>query len=475
MSRYMTGVLAAILGCFFLPALARAGERERVELGGGVGLELVSVPAGAFTMGSPSDEKGRGVDEEAHRVEIAEPFFIGRYPITRGQFARFVQETGFKTEAEVGSSGGYGFDGSGLVQRKEFNWRNPGFAQTDAHPVVLVTYADAVAFCKWVARKTGRACSLPTEAQWEYACRAGTTSRFYSGDSDENAARIAWIKTNAGKGTRPVGELEANAFGLSDMSGNVYEWCETQYAAYVPGGGVQGPMDKPRRVLRGGSWLKDAKHVRSAARARNTPGSRNADNGFRVVMGAAEAQKPPVVEDPKPVEPATGVSPSNASNSTKKPVRSEPASSGTSFAALILLVIVLLMVFFVAWFLFTLFTRSNATRPPGSATLTKSLKGVQPRVADDGFWFDTAGYKAGDVVTYSYRGPNGMVAKEFTVEPSPQGQFIYTGVRPADIAMGMAIAESVTNQMKPPPQPRPPERTERRDEDDRFRGYPSAY
>src|SRR6185436_10951839 len=116
-----------------------------------------------------------------------------------------------------------------------------------------------------------------------------------------DAERIAWFKKNAGNGTRPVGEKEANRFGLVDMSGNVYQWCSDLYAAYVPGGGEQGPMDKPRRVLRGGSWLKDAKQVRSAARARNAPGSRNADNGFRVVVGAMAPVAPPVAR-PTPVE-----------------------------------------------------------------------------------------------------------------------------------------------------------------------------
>lgn len=469
-------------GLVFILSLSRvwAGEVESVDLGGAVRLEVVSIPAGEFSMGSPADEKGRGVDEDAHPVQIAQPFNLGRFPVTHGQFAQFVKETGYKTEAEVGASGGFGFDGSALIQRKDFTWRNPGFPQADNHPVVLVTYADAIAFCKWVSRKTGRSCSLPSEAQWEYACRAGTTTRFYSGDGDEDAGRIAWFKANAGKGTRPVGELAPNAFGLSDMSGNVYQWCETIYAAYVPGGGVQGPMDKPRRVIRGGSWLKDPKHVRSAARARNTPGSRNADNGFRVVLGppAARATTPPVIaENPNPPEPAPPTQPNPVPAQSKvTPPTPAPQSSGTWFGALVIFVVILLILFLVAWFIYSLLAGSSPSRAPGTATLTKSLKGVQPRVADDGFWFDTTGYNPGDVVTYSYRGPNGMVAREFMVEPSPQGQFIYTGMRPSDIVLGMAIANAaVAAQVPPQPRPVPVAPPPRRDDDDSFRGFPSAY
>ena len=248
---FATKISAAILD----PTLA-------IDLGNDARLESVLVPKGSFLQGSPATEPGRSSDETQRHVMLTKNFYLGKYPVTVGQYAQFIKETGYKTEAERGSSGGFGFDGKSLVQQKQFNWRNPGFQQTDSHPVTLVTYDDAQAFVRWLAKKSHREVSLPTEAQWEYACRAGTTTVYYSGETAGDLQDIAWYRTNAGSGTHPVGEKQPNRFGLYDISGNVYQWCRDWYGPYE-GENVNDPEEsrsdrtKPaRRVQRGGSWLK---------------------------------------------------------------------------------------------------------------------------------------------------------------------------------------------------------------------------
>jgi hypothetical protein len=156
----------------------------------------VLVRAGSFDQHAPG--------EPARRVTLTADYWLGRHEVTRGQFARFVADTRYVTEAERGSSGGSGWNGKALEQRKEFTWRNPGFAQTDDHPVCVVTWNDAGAFCEWLARRSGLKAGLPTEAQWEHACRAGTTGTHHGGESEAELETVAWFAKNAGDGTGPA-------------------------------------------------------------------------------------------------------------------------------------------------------------------------------------------------------------------------------------------------------------------------------
>lgn len=263
--------------------LASMGNPEiRIDLGSGVSLPVLEVPAGRFLRGSPDDEPGHGGDETQGEVTISRSFLIGKTPVTVAQWERFVAETGYRMEAEKGSSGGFGWNGAALVQNKSYTWRNPGFPQGRDHPVCIVTFGDSLAFCAWLERKTHRKVTLPTEAQWEYACRAGTTTAWHAGATSAAGERSAWHKGNAGNATHPVDQKEANPWGLV-IGGNVGEWCMDWYGPYQNGALID-PLqenrnlsDKPRRVLRGGSWSRDLKNTRSAARWRADPGSRTAD------------------------------------------------------------------------------------------------------------------------------------------------------------------------------------------------------
>jgi formylglycine-generating enzyme required for sulfatase activity len=288
----------------------KAGRGKRrvmtLDLGGGVKMEFVRVPKGKFKMGSPEDEKGRDKDEELHDVEITHDFYLGKYHVTRGQFRAFVQDSGYETEAEKDGKGGWGWnpDKEAFEQNKDYNWKNVGFEQGEDHPVLCVSWNDAEAFSKWLSRKTGKAVRLPTEAEWEYACRAGSTTRFSSGDDPETLARVGnvadgtaktkfkdWDTIEAEDGyvfTAPAGKFAANRFGLHDMHGNAWQWCADWYGPYgdLP---RENPLraesvnDKEGRVLRGGSWTNGPVFCRAAGRRGwLAPSSRDYRLGFRV-------------------------------------------------------------------------------------------------------------------------------------------------------------------------------------------------
>ena len=222
-----------------------AGNNEPSKLiTNSIGMKLTLIPAGTFLMGSPDSDKNAHDDEKPqHRVRITRPFYLGVYEVTRGQFRRFVDDSGYQTEAEKDGKGGCGWneDAKKFEQNPRYTWLNPGFEQTDLHPVVNVSWNDAVAFAEWLGRKEGRTYRLPTEAEWEYACRAGTTTLYFPGDDAEALAEVGnvadatarekypdWTYAIAVRDgfvyTAPVGRYRLNAWGLHDMHGNVWEW-----------------------------------------------------------------------------------------------------------------------------------------------------------------------------------------------------------------------------------------------------------
>jgi formylglycine-generating enzyme required for sulfatase activity len=269
-------------------------------------IRLKRIPAGEFRIGSPSGDKEASDSEKPpHRVRITRPFYLGVTEVTRGQFRLFVDEEGYRTEAEKDGKGGLGWneERKTFEQDPRYTWQNPGFEQTDEHPVVNVSWNDAQAFLAWLSRKEGKTYRLPTEAEWEYACRAGTTTRYYSGDDPEGLAAVGNVADGTAKAkypnwslaiaardgyvyTAPVGRFQPNALGLYDMHGNVWEWCwdwfDADYYKQSPTDDPRGPRRAAYRVLRGGSWRRGPQVARSAFRDKYGPEDRYNSLGFRV-------------------------------------------------------------------------------------------------------------------------------------------------------------------------------------------------
>jgi formylglycine-generating enzyme required for sulfatase activity len=274
----------------------KPGDVVAVSLGGNVTMKFAWCPPGTFLMGSPISEAKRSDDETQHRVTLTRGFHLSVFPVTRGQFARFVKDSGYQTEAER-DGGAYFWTGTEWQLDPRKNWQTPGFEQTEGHPVVCVSWNDAVAFCDWLTAQDNerRRYRLPTEAEWEYACRAGTTTPFYFGatiSTDQANYDGNYPYSRGKKGvyrqqTTPVGSFPANAWGLFDMHGNVWEWCQDWYGPYQnedmtdPQGGNNG---HDARVLRGGSWSRFAGVCRAAYRVWNAPGYRFNNFGFRVAF-----------------------------------------------------------------------------------------------------------------------------------------------------------------------------------------------
>jgi formylglycine-generating enzyme required for sulfatase activity len=239
------------------------------------GYELVFIPGAAFMMGSPEDEEDREADESPmHEVQISD-FYMGRYPVTNEEYGRFLAENPTMREPEV--------------------WGSQLYNQPN-QPVVGVSWYDAKAYAEWAGLR------LPTEAQWEYACRAGTATRYYTGDSESDLDRAGWYRGNSGGKLHPAGEKEPNAFSLYDMHGNVWEWCQDKceldyenqlivtwnYTDGLVNTYTDGLVDPvcttgSSRVLRGGMFDRSAGYCRSAKRSGEHPSRRSLYLGFRLL------------------------------------------------------------------------------------------------------------------------------------------------------------------------------------------------
>ncbi len=230
-------------------------------------LELVKCPAGSFMMGSPNEELGRFDSESLHLVTISKPFYIGKYEVTQSQYSTLMD-------------------------------KNPSKFIGANNPVEMVSYDDAKAFCDKMNLKylnilpKGYKFALPTEAQWEYACRAGTNTALNNGknltkeDACPNLDEVAWYSKNSGETTHEVGQKKPNAWGIYDMHGNVFEWCRDWYGEYPkedvtdPAGAYNGSF----RVGRGGNWYCSARYSRSAFRDLCNPDFRFGGLGFRLAL-----------------------------------------------------------------------------------------------------------------------------------------------------------------------------------------------
>jgi formylglycine-generating enzyme required for sulfatase activity len=232
-----------------------------LDLGNQVTLPLLPIPAGSFLMGSPADDKDRGQDELTHPVTITKPFYLGATPVTVAQYAQFEAASG---------------------RRRVL----PSFEEAADHPVVNVSWLDAHAFCTWLAARSGQLVTLPTEAQWEYACRAGTTTRFSFGTRPIDLLHYGWFVDNSAGATHPVATRKPNPWGLYDMHGNAWEWCSDWYHRNFPAR-KKDPAGSPTgslRVLRGGGWYSSALYCRSAMRFWRDPAIRNVYFGFRIAV-----------------------------------------------------------------------------------------------------------------------------------------------------------------------------------------------
>jgi len=240
-----------------------------------IGMKLVLIPTGTFQMGSPIEEEGAGKDESQHQVTISKDYYLGVTEVTQGQYEK-------------------------VMGTNPSHFQKRVIRKTDSkmYPVEQVLWKQAVEFCKKLSelpeeKKAGRVYRLPTEAEWEYACRAGSKTAYSFGESQKSLGDYAWFDGISNVQTHPVGEKKPNAWGLYDMHGNVWEWCSDWYGDY-PEGAVSdpaGPLEGSDRVRRGGGWCGGAAICRSASRGRSGPSIRYFYDGFRVALSPSGIPK----------------------------------------------------------------------------------------------------------------------------------------------------------------------------------------
>ena len=331
MPTYLRMALAALtiglglVGCQPTTTPDKNAARAPEAVTDSAGIRLVGIPAGEFQMGGerPAEDLinifppalyNAGPEDFSdeyprHRARITRPFYIGQHEVTVGQFLAFVKETDYQSDAEKDGQGGWGYNEQKRKiegRQPRYTWKSPGFTQSDDHPVVNVSANDALAFCAWLSKKEGKTYRLPTEAEWEYACRAGSTTLYHNGDDPEKlgkAARALNFKLAPkfghvhtiemppeGPFTTKVGSYEPNAWGLYDMHGNAWEWCsdwyDEEYYAKSPVDDPTGPASGTVRVRRGGGWNSFPLYARSSYRNYLASGSRCVNLGFRVVREA---------------------------------------------------------------------------------------------------------------------------------------------------------------------------------------------
>ena len=311
------GVWLAVLG----GSRGAAGEWPPAEFANSHRMVFVRIPAGGFRMGSTDEEiravltrypivreKALAVERPAHKVRLTRAFLMGKHEVTVGQFRKFVEATGYRTEAERNTAGLVGamvWEAHGARFRAGVSWRAPGFAQTDAHPVVCVSWNDAKKFLEWLnandsARPSGWTYRLPTEAEWEYAARGPESLIHPWGNAWDGtrcnlaarAAAMAFSDRSVDDGhmrTAPVGSHSPEGdspFGLCNLAGNVSEWCEDRYAAYDQADQTDptGAAEGKDRMQRGGCWAYNVRFCRGANRNMSWPTFRNNCLGFRLVL-----------------------------------------------------------------------------------------------------------------------------------------------------------------------------------------------